>query len=123
MKGAIDADPPIQALEADQEVCGWGSLPLELKEIIWGQCSLAQLARVAITCREFCAHLRTLRSTLKTLTVPPGEDRLTPCSTCSDRCISTTATILALPLKQIKGRRKEKMDELQSGGAGTGGGE
>lgn len=67
---------PIPVSEADPEVCGWSCLPPELKEIIWGQCSVPQLARVATTCREFCTHLRTLRSTLKTLTVPPGKPRL-----------------------------------------------
>jgi hypothetical protein len=77
-KFAWHAGGAVTVREADPDICGWGSLPLELKEIIWGQCSVPQLARVATTCKEFCDHFRALRGSLKTLTLPSGDHRENP---------------------------------------------
>ena len=51
---------------------GWDRLPAECKLIIFELLSMRDLARAARTCREFAAHIRSLRASLTVMHLPSG---------------------------------------------------
>ncbi|PRW58889.1 F-box LRR-repeat 15 [Chlorella sorokiniana] len=52
--------------------CYWDTLPQEMKQLVFEQLSLRDLARAARACREFAGYVREQRRSLRTVTVPEG---------------------------------------------------
>ncbi|KAL4457659.1 hypothetical protein ABPG75_012524 [Micractinium tetrahymenae] len=63
---------PGDGTDAASSPCYLHVLPEELKQLIFDQLSLRDLARAARTCREFASYVREQRSKLRTVVVPEG---------------------------------------------------
>ncbi|KAK9812694.1 hypothetical protein WJX72_002213 [[Myrmecia] bisecta] len=50
----------------------WDWLPNDVKQLVFRQLSLRDLAKAARTCQEFAGHIREMRSSLRRLVIPPG---------------------------------------------------
>ena len=79
--GPSAAGPPAAPAPAapDQEPageaaahCGWDTLPQECKLLVLGRLSLADVARAARISREFAAHMREQRASMRSVVVPAG---------------------------------------------------